>query len=168
LGNKHLDFTPESGPKRKPMDALIPDKTIDKPRIKIFLVDDDPLYLRILESHFNENPFLDVTSFPTGEACLDHLSQKPDVVVLDYFLNGKNKNARDGLSILRQIKKDYPDIQVIMLSSHENVEIALNCIRNNAFNFLLKNDITFIRLKHSIKQIFGIHSKVKELVVWDW
>jgi two-component system OmpR family response regulator len=150
------------------MDIQTPETLVRKQRIKIFLVDDDPLYLRLLESHFKENPAMDVTSFITGEACLRQLEQKPDIIVLDYFLNGMDKSAKDGLAILIKIKQEHPDIQVIMLSSHENVEIALNCISNNAFNFIVKNDTTFLRLKHSIKQIFHQYSKVKELVVWDW
>ncbi|MFI5151508.1 MAG: response regulator [Bacteroidia bacterium] len=150
------------------MPNQIPDTTIEKPRIKIFLVDDDALYLKVLESHFIENPMLDITSFATGEDCLLQLSRKPDIIILDYFLNGKNEEAKNGLAILKKIKSEDPRIQVIMLSSYENVEIALDCISCNAFNFIVKNETTFLRLKHSIKQIFHRDSVVKELVVWDW
>jgi len=141
---------------------------IETPKIKVFLVDDDPLYLKLLETQFSENVCFEVTSFATGEACLLQLFQKPDVIVLDYFLNGKDEHAQNGLAILIRVKEALPDIQVIMLSSYENVEIALNCISNNAFNFIVKNDTTFLRLKHSIKQIFKLYSKTKELAVWDW
>jgi two-component system OmpR family response regulator len=141
---------------------------IEKPNIRIFLVDDDPMYLKALEHEFAKNPDIEITSFTTGEECLLRLSDKPDVIVLDYFLNSKQKDAKDGLAILMQIKEKAPATQVIMLSAYENVEIALNCIRNDAFNFIVKNDTTFLRLKYSIKQIFQMYSKVKELVVWDW
>ncbi len=141
---------------------------IETPKIKVFLVDDDPLYLKLLETQFAENSSFQVTSFATGEACLLQLFQKPDVVVLDYFLNSKDEHAQNGLSILMRIKEAMPDIQVIILSSYENVEIALNCISNDAFNFIVKNETTFLRLKHSIKQIFKLYSKTKELAVWDW
>jgi two-component system OmpR family response regulator len=150
------------------MKAQTKDMVIERPRIKIFLVDDDALYLKVLESYFLESNILEVSSFATGEECLLHLSDKPDVVVLDYFLNGKDKEAKNGLAILKKIKAEDPKIQVIMLSSHENVEIALDCISCNAFNFIVKNETTFLRLKHSIKQIFHRDSVVKELIVWDW
>jgi two-component system OmpR family response regulator len=143
-------------------------KEIEKSKIKIFLVDDDPLYLKLLENQFLENPAIQVTCFASGEACLLQLHQKPDVIVLDYFLNGSDPEAKNGLAILIRIKEATPDIQVIMLSSYENVEIALNCVSNNAFNFIVKNDTTYLRLKHSIKQIFSHYSKIKELAVWDW
>jgi two-component system OmpR family response regulator len=141
---------------------------IEKPDIKIFLVDDDLMYLKALENQFSKNKDLEISCFSTGEDCLLHLSEKPDVIVLDYFLNSKKKDAKDGLAILAEIKEKYPEIQVILISAYENVEMALNCIHYNAFNFIIKNDTTFLRLKHSIKQIFHLHSEVKEIVVWDW
>lgn len=137
-------------------------------KIKIFLVDDSPIYLLALKNEFIKNPDFEISTFATGEACLEQLWENPDIIVLDYFLNSKNKDAQDGYSILMQIKEAAPQVHVIILSSHENVEIALNCIRYNAFNFIVKNDTAFLRLKHSIKQIFHFHSKLKELMVWDW
>ena len=137
-------------------------------RIKIFLVDDDPLYLKTLQVAFEKSSDFDITTFTNGEDCLEHLSTKPDIIVLDYTLNSKNKDAQNGYDILVKIKEIDPDIHVIILSSTEDVEMALSCIKYNAFNFILKNDTAFLRLKHSIKQIFHIHSKVKELIVWDW
>jgi two-component system OmpR family response regulator len=141
---------------------------IEKPSIKIFLVDDDLMYLKALKNQFSENPDLEISCFSTGEDCLMHIAEKPDVIVLDYFLNSKKKEAKDGLAILAEIKEKHPETQVIIISAYENVEMALNCINYNAFNFVVKNDTTFLRLKHSIKQIFHLHSEVKEIVVWDW
>jgi len=137
-------------------------------KIKIFIVDDDAFYLKALENEFTKNTDFQVTTFTSGEACLESLVLKPDIIILDYFLNEKNKEAADGFAILAKIKQADPSIQVIMLSSHENVEIAVNCILYDAFNFIVKNETAFVRLKHSIKQIFRQHSKVKELMVWDW
>ena len=132
---------------------------IEKPKIKIFLVDDDTFYLKVLENQFGRNKDIEISSFLTGEECLLHLFEKPDIIVLDYYLNSKRKD---------EIKERCPEIQVIIISATENVEMALNCINYNAFNFIVKNETTFLRLKHSIKQIFHLHSEVKEIVVWDW
>ncbi|MDQ3045968.1 MAG: response regulator [Bacteroidota bacterium] len=141
---------------------------LDELKITLFLVDDDLMYLKALENEFKKNEHFEIHTFTTGEACLQKLSLKPDIIILDYFLNGDNKEAVDGFNILVKIKQKSPEIHVIMLSSYENVEIAVNCIKYEAFNFIVKNDTAFIRLKHTIKQIFRLHSKVKELIVWDW
>lgn len=137
-------------------------------KIKVSLVDDDPLYLKLLENEFIKNQNFEITTFATGEAFLNRSPYKPDIVVLDYFLNSRNKDAQNGYEILVKLKEAEPDVQVIILSSIENVEIALNCVKYNAFNYIVKNDTAFLRLKHSIKNILQLHSKVKELIVWDW
>lgn len=137
-------------------------------KIKIFLVDDDQMYLKALENEFKKNGNFEIMTFDTGEECLNNLHLNPDIVVLDYFLNGEKKESVNGFNILIKIKELNPNIQVIILSSYENVDIAVNCIKYDAFNFIVKNETAFVRLKHTIKQIFRVHSKVKELVVWDW
>lgn len=138
-------------------------------KIKIFLVDDDQMYLKALENEFIKNENFEVYTFTTGEACLNNLFLNPDIVILDYFLSNDNKKeVADGFDILVKIRNLNPNAHVIMLSSYENVDIAVNCIKYDAFNFIVKNDTAFIRLKHTIKQIFRVHSKVKELVLWDW
>jgi DNA-binding NtrC family response regulator len=137
-------------------------------KIKIFLVDDDQMYLKALENEFKKNGNFEIMTFDTGEECLKNLHLNPDIVVLDYFLNSEKKESVNGFNILVKIKETNPNIQVIILSSYENVDIAVNCIKYDAFNFIVKNETAFVRLKHTIKQIFRVHSKVKELVVWDW
>lgn len=137
-------------------------------KIKISLVDDDPLYLKLLVNEFIKNQNIEITTFATGEAFLNRSPYKPDIVVLDYFLNSRNKDAQNGYEILVKLKEVEPDVQVIILSSTENVEIALNCVKYNAFNYIVKNETAFLRLKQSIKNILQLYSKEKELIVWDW
>lgn len=136
--------------------------------ITIFLVDDDPIYLKSLELQFLQNPDLKVKSFLTGESCIEQMDIKPDVVILDYILNATNKDAMDGISTLLKIKNVSPGTQVIMLSSAEDVEVVTNSLKLGAFNYVVKNANTFLKLKDCIKKILGLYSKEKELVVWNW
>jgi two-component system OmpR family response regulator len=136
--------------------------------IVIFLVDDDPIYLQALEFQFRENPSLVVKTFLTGEACIEKLSLKPDVIILDYFLDSQNTKGMDGLHTLMTIKRTAPNTQVIMLSSNETVEVATHSLKLGAFDYVVKNQKTFLHLKRSIKKVLGIYSKEKELIVWDW
>ena len=57
-------------------------------KIKIFLVDDDALFLKSLEIEFLQNADFIVETYPTGELCIAHLSHNPDVIILDYQLDG--------------------------------------------------------------------------------
>ena len=53
-------------------------------RVKLFLVDDDALFLKLLEIEFLEHADFDIETFATGELCLKNLSHGPDVIILFY------------------------------------------------------------------------------------
>jgi len=143
-------------------------KMPDHHNILIFLVDDNELYLRTLEAQFRMNPDISVKTFLTGEDCIRSLGQKPDIIVLDYFLNSENESAMNGFNTLVKIKEKSPGTNVIMLTSHESTEVAVNCMKNGAFDYIVKNEKTFYKLKLAIKKVFSIFSVEKELIIWDW
>ncbi|RTY65040.1 response regulator [Flavobacterium sp. GSP27] len=132
-------------------------------KIKIFLVDDDALFLKSLEIEFTTNTDFIVETFSTGEHCLANISNNPDVIILDYQLDGIEKNAINGIKTLDQIKAFNPDIPVIMLSSQDKIEIAVNCMHHKAFDYVVKSETAFIRLNKNIKTIFKYQKMTKEL-----
>ena len=67
-------------------------------KIKLFLVDDDALFLKLLAIEFLDSADFVVETYATGELCVKHLSNNPDVVILDYHLDGINRNAMNGIS----------------------------------------------------------------------
>lgn len=136
--------------------------------ISIFIVDDDPMYLKSLAFQFRQNPNLKVETFLTGEDCIEKLFLYPDIVILDYVLNSPNKDALSGIQTLVKIKATLPQTQVIMLSAMESVEVATNSVKLGAFGYVVKSKDAFNRLKFCIKKILGIYSKEKELIVWEW
>ncbi len=75
----------------------------NKKKIKIFLVDDDPVYLKILEIQFLEHADLVIETFATGELCVASLVNKPDIIILDYHLDGVFLSAMNFL--LQQYEK---------------------------------------------------------------
>ena len=123
-------------------------------KIKIFLVDDDVVYLKALEIQFLENADFDVETFATGELCIANLSKKPDIIILDYLLDGIEKNAMNGLETLTKIKEFDANIPVIMLSCQDKIEVAVSCMRHKAFDYVVKSETAFIRLKKLISRIF--------------
>ena len=67
-------------------------------RTKLFLVDDDAVYLKLLEVEFHQHTDFAVETFATGELCMERLrSETPDIIVLDYHLDGIEKTAMNGL-----------------------------------------------------------------------
>ena len=132
-------------------------------KIKIFLVDDDALHLKSLEMEFEEHANFSIETFATGELCLDNLSHNPDIIVLDYYLDGIDKTAMNGLETLDKIKAQNPAIPVIMLSSQDKIDVAIECMHHKAFDYVVKSETAFMRLQKIITNIFNYNKMEKEL-----
>jgi len=135
----------------------------DENKIKIFLVDDDALFLKSLEIEMLQHADFEIETFATGELCLQHLTKAPDVIILDYQLDGIDKTAMNGIETLDKIKAIDPDIPVIMLSSQDKIEVAINCMHHRAFDYVVKSETAFMRLQKIITSIFGYKKMEKEL-----
>lgn len=105
----------------------------DNKNIKIFCVDDDQFTLRLTEQVLKRLQYTNVSSFESGEECLAHLDESPDLVFMDYQMDGMN-----GVEALKAIKKHNPSIYVVMFSALENVQIVDETIDLGAFSFLRK------------------------------
>ncbi len=110
-----------------------------KPKTKIFLVDDDSFFLKSLEIDFLQDAEFNIETYRTGELCLENLSNKPDVVILDYHLYGIQRNAMNGIETLDKIKAYNEGITVIVLSSQDKIEVAVNCMHHKAFDYIVKS-----------------------------
>ena len=135
----------------------------DDNKIKIFLVDDDALYLKSLEIEFLQHADFNIETYATGELCIKNLSRNPDIIVLDYYLDGIDKTAMNGLETLDKIKDLYPDIPVIMLSSQDKIDVAINCMHHRAGDYVVKSETAFMRLQKIITTIFTYKKMEKEL-----
>lgn len=127
-----------------------------KPRIKVFFVDDDPVYLQVLEKTMKDSLYydVDVSTYPSAAECLDCMNKnKPDVVVLDYHLNSVDKEAINGVEALRRIKKHNPSVNVIMLSEQERIDVAINSMKYGAYDYIVKNENAFIRTQNAIRNV---------------
>lgn len=134
-------------------------------KIKLFLVDDDALYLKLLEIEFLEKGDFEIETFATGELCIENLSHNPDVVILDYFLDGIVKTAIDGIETLDRIKAYDKSIDVIMLSSQDKIEVAVDCMLHQASDYVVKSETAFIRLQKAITIIFKTR-RLEKTVNW--
>lgn len=132
-------------------------------KIKLFLVDDDALLLKMLEIQFLKEGIFAVETFPTGEACILKLSENPDVIILDYHLDGIEKSAMNGIETLDKIKAFNSEIPVIILSSQDKIEVAIKCMHHNAFDYVVKSETAFIRLQKIITAIMHTKKIQKEL-----
>ncbi len=115
---------------------------------KIFIVEDNPTYLNLLNLSLHENNYDDTEMYSSGEECLSNLHKDPDIVILDYQLGGMN-----GLDVLNTIKKVNPKIQVIFLSAQETLEVAIKSLKLKAYDYIIKDEHAFDKLFELIAKI---------------
>ena len=132
-------------------------------KINLFLVDDDSMYLKLLEIEFRQHADFDVETYATGEHCIENLAHKPDIIILDYHLDGIDKNAMNGIETIDKIKNFNSEITVIMLSSQDKIEVAVNCMHHKAADYVVKSETAFIRLQKIIVTTLSIKKMEKEL-----
>jgi two-component system nitrogen regulation response regulator NtrX len=121
---------------------------------KILVIDDETSILDSLSGILSDEGFTTVC-VDSAEKGLDQLrSEVFDLVLLDIWMPGM-----DGIEALKQIKEDYPELQVIMISGHGTIETAVQATKIGAFDFIekplsydkillaIKNGLRFSRLE---------------------
>ena len=132
-------------------------------KIKLFLVDDDAVSLKWAAINFLQHADFDIETYATGELCIKNLTHNPDIIVLDYHLDGIDKKAMNGIQTLDKIKQYNSDIPVIMLSSQDKIEVAVDCMHHRAADYVVKSETAFMRLQKIMTHIFSYRKMEKEL-----
>ncbi|MEN3950592.1 sigma-54 dependent transcriptional regulator [Iodidimonas sp. SYSU 1G8] len=100
------------------------------------LVVDDEADIRDLVAGILEDEGYETRSAGDSDSALAQIEQRrPNLVILDIWLQG---SRLDGLELLDFIRRDHPDVPVIIISGHGNVETAVSAIKRGAFNFIEK------------------------------
>ncbi|MDY6910108.1 MAG: response regulator [Thermodesulfobacteriota bacterium] len=101
--------------------------------IRVLLVDDEAEFLETLVKRLKKRR-VDVQGVRSGEEALEFIRTQPvDVVVLDVKMPGM-----DGIQTLKAIKSMDPLVEVIMLTGHASVEVAIQGMELGAFDYLMK------------------------------
>jgi DNA-binding NtrC family response regulator len=102
-------------------------------RFNVLLVDDEGEFLETLVKRIQKRN-VNATGVQSGEDALAFLGKNPvDVVVLDVRMPGM-----DGIETLRALKRQYPLTEVIMLTGHASLEVAIEGMELGAFDYLMK------------------------------
>jgi len=124
----------------------------------IYIVEDDPWYGEILTYHLGLNPDYKVTRFETAKDCLAKMHLKPDLITIDFSLPDMT-----GDKLYREIKETNPAVPVIIISSQEDVTVAVNLLKMGVNDYLIKDEATKDLLWNSIIRIRENQTLKKEV-----
>lgn len=126
----------------------------------IFIVDDEPSIQKLL-THWVKNQWkYNIEVFDKGHDMIDNLSKRPDLILLDIMLPDCN-----GVDLIPKIKAYDENLPIIMLSAQGNVEVAVESLRQGAYDYFAK-PIDSNKLEPAIKNAlsnYELHKRVEEL-----
>lgn len=135
----------------------------------VFIVEDNKVFSMALQSDI-ESAFskrnIKIQAFETGETCmLKFKEEMPQIVITDYHLNSKYPDAVDGIKLLDLIKRENPETYVIMLTSDDDINVALKSFHHGASDYVVKTETKFKKIHYSLANIFNIMDAKKEALV---
>ena len=140
--------------------------------INIYIVEDNNVFALSLKAYIKTaytNQLIQISLFETGEACMIKFKEeKPLVVILDYHLNSLHPEAVDGIEVLDLIKKESPDTNVVILTSDDNIDIAIKSFKHGACDYVIKSETQFMQINYSLLNIFKIIKEKSEIVKYKY
>ncbi len=131
-------------------------------KVILYFVDDDDFHLKVIKGQFENATDYELRTFKNGEDFLENLIKQKtkkhiyQIVILDYYLKSTEEgDAKNGIEILKIIKEINPDIEVIMLSAIEDVDIVTTAMHYGAITFVKKNENSYTRVQNNINWIIS-------------
>ena len=116
--------------------------------LKIFVVEDDSIYGKMLKYHLSLNPDYDVHLFDTGTEFLKNIYKNPSVISLDFRLPDIS-----GFEIIKKIQEFNPDLPIIIVSGQDDVSTAVDLLKVGVYDYVVKDEDTKERLWNIVKNI---------------
>lgn len=123
---------------------------------KILIIDDEPGIRTVLSDIIIDENHQVLTGGDGFEGLTILKEESVDLVILDVWLPNMG-----GIDVLKEIKKEYPDIEVIMISGHANIDIAVKAVKLGAFDFLEK-PLSLDKIVNLIKNALKLEELKKE------
>lgn len=128
----------------------------------IFIVEDDPSFLQILNTHFSKlvlgiadkNYQFKVKNFATGQSCINEMKLNPDLIFLNYYVNQGIPNALSGRDTLDEIINLNPNQKVIILNELE-VKLRGAFVENGLRDYIIEDEAGLNELNKTIRDILS-------------
>ena len=117
----------------------------------IFIVEDNPVYSKLVASYLRTNKFTNIESYSSGEEVLKAMTRQPKIVIQDYLLDGMN-----GIEVLKKAKKIAPDVEFIFLSGQDSIDIAINTMKYGAYDYIVKDQMALKKMVNKMNKILSV------------
>lgn len=118
------------------------------PDLKIFIVDDDIFCLTLYNQFLKNLGYSNVTSFTGGLECLNHMDTGPELIFLDYNMEGMN-----GIEVLQKIRSINPDIAVYIITGKEDPKVAKEAMDKGAVDYVVKSSLSPDKMKSIMERV---------------
>jgi DNA-binding NtrC family response regulator len=137
-----------------------------KQKFDIFIVDDNKVFSLALKADIESalHNSVELHLFETGEQCMEKFKEVlPEIVILDYYLDGSDPNAVNGIEVLDRIKKENPKTNVIMLTNNDDLDVAVKAKQHGAADYVVKTETKFKKINFSLFNIFKLLESEQDL-----
>jgi DNA-binding response OmpR family regulator len=115
---------------------------------RIYIVEDNRFYGDLLKNELEKDNLGKVKVFTSGETFLNYMDTNPDIIILDH-----NLGSMKGVDLLQQVKITNPQVEVIFLSSQEQMNVAVKSLKFGAYDYVEKNNHAFDKVKQNVRII---------------
>ncbi|NNC96089.1 MAG: response regulator [Chitinophagales bacterium] len=115
----------------------------------IGIVEDDEFAGTMLAWRLNQHAEYKVSWFCSGEELLKEKNFDPDLLILDYNLDGRNAKAMNGGQLASQLKKT----PIVFMSGQEDLSTAVDLLHSGAYDYVIKDHDAFERVEKSVADV---------------
>ncbi len=115
---------------------------------RIFVVDDDRHYSRLLSYRLEKADDYEVHVYNSGEELLENLDEEPHLVLLDVMMPGIG-----GIDALKQMSKRKPHVPVVMVSAQGAIEVAVDAMKLGAYDYITKGQDDLVKLDTVVRNV---------------
>lgn len=102
---------------------------------RIFIVEDDPWFAKLIVHHLSMNPDYELSLFGQASDALKELHKNPDLILMDFILPDM-----DGEQLFKQIRQWRPNVPVIVISAQEKIEVVVRLFKQGASDYIVKGE----------------------------
>lgn len=126
--------------------------------LKIFIIEDDVIFGKSILYYLSLNPENEINLYTNGKDAIAQRYQNPDLIILDYNLPGMN-----GMEVMQSFHSYNKNFPIIIISAQSDIRIAVNLLKEGAFDYIVKDQELKDRLWMSMEKVRKFSSYEKKI-----